>query len=147
MRDKSLERQNGLVEFTHLKRSIDWLKGQRDKKEISLNITERKLQKKEAEIFQEEIDDALDSLKETISFQTEEVLLDIALEQELKSSKIKALATKNKEADDNETDVFFDILLREGVRIMADWLRLEDDAKKPATEHVILKKSKYLLSL
>ena len=147
LRDKSLERQNGLVEFTHLKRSIDWLKGQRDKKEISLNITERKLQKKEAEIFQEEIDDALDSLKETISFQTEEVLLDIALEQELKSSKIKALATKNKEADDNETDVFFDILLREGVRIMADWLRLEDDAKKPATEHVILKKSKYLLSL
>lgn len=118
LKQKSKARQDSLREFDYMKRSINWLKEQREIKTVSLNIFKRLEEKYKEQQFRRQMDEELDNLDDQ-AFKKEEVLLNVSLEQEDKYD-----GDPNENVSDESEDSSFDIRLREGVRIMMDWIQI-----------------------
>jgi carboxyl-terminal processing protease len=114
LKEKSVERQSKLEEFDYMKRSIDWLKKQREIKLFSLNIYKRLEEKYNEQKFRRAMDEELEHLDDK-AYEQDKVLLNVSLEQEEKYS-------SGEDVSEKDEDPAFDIRLREGARIMADWL-------------------------
>lgn len=140
LKEKSKKRQESLREFDYMKRSISWLKEQREIKTVSLNIFKRLEEKHKEQEFRRKMNKELDSLDDQ-AFEKEEVLLNVSLEQEEKYED-----TSNKKEDTEEGDPAFDIRLREGVRIMMDWIEMLSEHQQKSssdkkTELIVLENS------
>jgi carboxyl-terminal processing protease len=147
---QSLARQEALEEFAFLSEQIEWRSQRYEEKSISLNLEQRITRKIKDQTTIEAMDDAYEALRAT-NYATEEIILQIAEEQEAESKKNledakaaeSALAAESAtptEVADSETPTeaeveddkpAFDIYLRESARIMADWIQIEA-ANQPA---------------
>ncbi len=120
LRDKSLSRRDRLEEFSLLEESIDFFRERREQEEISLNLDERQRQQKEDLALQASFRERRDRLSEK-EFSYVPILLDHEI----------ALETEGKAKEEEEEEESLDIVLREGIRIMTDWLsvRLAEDSE------------------
>ncbi|MBC2593703.1 carboxy terminal-processing peptidase [Ruficoccus amylovorans] len=80
LRQRSMDRQGALEEFTYLNDNIDWVKKRREQKDYSLNLSERLALRKEDELFQQKMKKGLRELA-SLNFPSESVLLKVTEEQ------------------------------------------------------------------
>jgi carboxyl-terminal processing protease len=140
-------RQQALEEFDFLQDQIEWRRQRYDEKAISLNLEARIDRKIKDQAYIEQLDDTYEALRET-NYASEDFILKIAEEQEalskknlLEAEKVEAaLAADDAESteeeaieEEEEEKPAFDIYLREGARIMADWIQLETAEKAAVT--------------
>jgi carboxyl-terminal processing protease len=138
LRNGSMVRQGKLDEFSFLKDRITWEKARQEQKEYSLNYNER-LQQRISDIdYRDKLKARLEAMVPA-NFKSTDVLLDAAKAQEAEKSKTAkaddkmpspAAAALSGDDDDAEAPINFDIQLREGLRIMSDWLVAEQDRAK-----------------
>ena len=156
----SVDRQEALEEFAFLKEQIEWRKQRYDEKAISLNLEHRIARKITDQTYIEAMDDTYEELREA-NYVEQKFILKIAQEQDALSKKNlleaeeaeAALAAEHavedeqteialesestdegtNEEDEEEDKPDFDIYLREGARIMADWIKLEAADKAAVT--------------
>ncbi|MFP6855151.1 MAG: carboxy terminal-processing peptidase, partial [Opitutales bacterium] len=115
----SLKRQESLPEFKHLHTNIDWYKGKREQKSFSLNLKDRLKQKKDDDAYNEEMKAEMKTLA-VGAYSSQPVKLDVVLDLERRSN--EAREKVDEEKVDSKPSVI-DIRLREGLRIMSDWIR------------------------
>ena len=111
LRKKSEKRQGSLEEFALLKRQINWSKKQQEKKVYSLRLMTRKKERERENDFRKNVEDQMEILAKK-KFPHEEVLLEAA--------------TENDSVEPSEENEFLDIQLRECLRIMTDWIAIEE---------------------
>lgn len=115
----SIERQSKLEEFAFLKKNIARFKEKQDKKELSLNFTKRK----EMRIEDEE---AIKTVKEEIKRLAKNNFIyeDVRLKgyEDAGPNDDHSFMTSSLPKDEDEKLPQFDINLREGLRIMSDWI-------------------------
>ncbi len=110
LRERSENRVDSLEEFAYLEESIDFFSERREEKAISLNLGDRLKEREKDRMAKLAFDDRLEQLeKSTFSFES------IFLETEPFSKDEEQLESEN----DGQR---LDIVLQEGIRIMADWL-------------------------
>lgn len=149
----SKDRQEQLPEFGYLLRSIEHFRTIRQQEEFSLNLQKRKETRRSERDVQDAMKRELKELASHLSFESEPVILEVRRQQEEISERIRgqgslrppsgdaALPGETGEGrqlasnvadpesaveDDDaaESSPRFDIHLREGLRIMSDWLAL-----------------------
>jgi len=152
LRAQSEARQNSLNEFALIKQRIAWEKSREDAKEISLNYDTRMAERRHDMAFRDELKKNIEDLAKN-NFKSTEILTDAAAKDAAaKEAAAKEAAAKTKdkpaksktppastdstlplngitsldEADPATPPVSFDVQLREGLRIMTDWLNLEN---------------------
>ncbi len=138
LRDLSQSRQQNLDEFAFLKDRIAWEKSREEQKSYSLDFQTRLTQRKGDISFRDQLKDRVETLAKN-NYKSTDVELEAAKAQDQEKEKNKVDAAKAPVTDPDATDqaaddagppVIFDIQLREGLRIMADWIRLESDRQK-----------------
>ncbi len=147
--ENSRKRQAELPEFLTLNRTIAWVAEREKNKTIPLGLRDRLALRDDEKAFSDLIKSEYEALKEQTDFHKTDVKLDAAIAQEkeseangtkkttkssarsAKSSAVPGLSKKSGEDDDDWPE--YDVLLREAVRIAADWVELLDDEEKPAT--------------
>ena len=137
----STRRQQALEEFDFLQEQIEWRRQRYDEKAISLNLKQRITRKIKDQTYIEQLDDTYEALRAN-NYPAEGFILKIAEEQEALSKKnlldsevaLAADRTESSEDGSKAQEVTeaeeadkpdYDIYLREGARIMADWIKLE----------------------
>lgn len=155
LRERSLNRQGALEEFSYLKSNIDWFREKQEQEEYSLNLETRLGIRAEDKVFRDSMEESLRDLAE-MNFDSEEVLLRVTEEQNAEHDAIVAereaekaqqaqatdggpageegtvIAVDVKEETEEEDLPDFDIHLRESLRIMADWIDLGNEAERSA---------------
>jgi carboxyl-terminal processing protease len=136
LRGLSVSRQQQLDEFAFLKDRIAWEKAREEQKTYSLDYQKRLDQRRSDITFRDQLNARMETLAKN-NYKSTDILLDAAKDQD--KNKDKDTLPKPVDADtgdgtDEEADttppVVFDIQLREGLRIMADWIKLENDRPK-----------------
>jgi len=129
LRENSLERQQALDEFAYLQRNVAWFRERQERDSISLNLEERRMQRQQDNAFRERMDKELRELASEADYPNEEVLLEVALEQQEEHDRIVEASLKgDPEAETASAETLedeppdFDIHLRESLRIMLDWI-------------------------
>lgn len=143
-------RKKEMEELIYLQDQIDWRTQRYDETKISLNLETRIAQQLEEKLFNEALEERYDALKAN-PYEQIEVLLDVRVEQEANSQSLKDsfALTENKvattEADTavdseekDDDDSFYDIHLRESLRIMRDWVLWENEPVQQETEFGLL---------
>ncbi|MGJ3243093.1 MAG: carboxy terminal-processing peptidase [Opitutales bacterium] len=153
LRELSEDRQAQLPEFDFLNRSIDYFRERRDRDVVSLNLEKRRQELKRDDRVEEGLESERERLARK-AYPTEEILVALAEEQEAKSAAVRekeshkqqpdtadtggtagdtgeATASVSPDASDSdaaEKDNLhdLDIHLRESLRIMRDWIALEE---------------------
>jgi len=133
LRQESDARQNSLPEFSLFKQLVDWKKAHQDEKDFSLNFDERMKEQRTDISFSDDLKKRLTEMAKG-NYKATDILLDAAKDQaaETKTASTKASAPASSDtttaADDPDAAadpaIDFDIQLREGLRIMGDWLRI-----------------------
>ncbi len=126
--DASKDRLQNFEEFNYLKKQITWRKERYEKKDVSLNLSQRIHKKILDEAFVKDLEETLEALKSN-NYKSEEFLTQISEEQEAVSKKNKLNDPETTEADEDEEEKIFDIHLRESARIMADWIHQSKNIK------------------
>lgn len=151
----SQQRQEELEEFQFLKEQIEWRRERYEEKSISIDLRHRIDRKITEKDYIDQLDDTYEILSEN-DFEMEEYLLKIAEEQDALSKEtlsqpiieiaeevIEAIDNEEAESSDDSADEevaeldeeeeedepTYDIYLREGARIMADWVKLLEGSK------------------
>ncbi|MEM8549831.1 MAG: carboxy terminal-processing peptidase, partial [Verrucomicrobiota bacterium] len=162
LRTRSAERQTELEEFHYLNESIDWVRKRQEQETISLNLMERiSLRAQENEVhdnLEAELrvlaesdftsEEVLLKLTEEQNAEHEAYLAEREAERVAEKAKEEALTTAMAEqtpledalpselSTDEETSEedlpSFDIHLRESLRIMADWIDLNEEHERSA---------------
>lgn len=160
----SQARQQTLEEFKHLHSRIDFFRQKQEQKEFSLNLLERKFQVDKRKIIADQLDSELKKLAKS-KFKSEKIYLDIAqkepphfisqkesIEQYLNESESedgnnsgngsKSENDSNKEentGDEKKSSNYrnYDIHLREALRIMADYIDLEQHSANTLGENLL----------
>jgi carboxyl-terminal processing protease len=132
----SARRQSELPEFLTLSRTIDWTKSRQVRKEVSLSLDQRRLERKDDLEFREQVRRELTDYAKQ-SFKVSEVKLDAAIEQEKKegpgaAAKMKRSARMRDPLEDDDWPEY-DIQLQEALRIAADWTALTAGSVAVAT--------------
>lgn len=157
LREQSQDRQESLPEFNYLTRSINYFKKIRNQEQISLNLEKRKERKDREIAFQEDMEEELKTLSKN-NFSQEEILLDLRLKQKAESEKLlqtaptevvtpardpdaqrekeetlpenpdPEVALESADPTEEEEQPRLDIHLREGLRIMRDWIAFESSS-------------------
>lgn len=142
-------RKKEMEELIYLQDQIDWRTQRYDETKISLNLETRIAQQLEEKLFNEALEERYDALKAN-PYEQIEVLLDIRVEQEANSQSLKdSFALTENEMDSTEADTavdseekdddsFYDIHLRESLRIMRDWVLWENEPVQEETEFGLL---------
>jgi len=118
---RSEARRSELEEFAYLERNIDWFKTRQETKEFSLNLEQRRERRANDNEFRDEMENRFDELA-ALNFDSEEVLLDMTIQQNEEHDALVAAQGIEEEAEEKEPS--FDIQLRESLRIMADWIAM-----------------------
>jgi len=124
LKTRSTIRQNELEEFVYLQRNIDWFKERQEKKEFSLNLSERRERRALDNEFRDRMEARFDELA-ALNFESSDVLLDLTIKQSEEHDAL--VAAQGIEEETEEKEPSFDIQLREGLRIMADWIAIQED--------------------
>ena len=141
LRTASTSRLASLDELSLLQKRVTWEKSREQQKEFSLNFDTRMKERLNDIKFRDDLKQSLVALSKN-NFKSTEVLLDAAKEQKdaAGNSTVKYdPAAQPKPADGvdaADAPVSFDIQLREGLRIMGDWIRTENEAKAGTTVKV-----------
>ena len=85
LRKQSIQRQNELEEFTYLDENIEWFNTKQEQETFSLNLALREAQREQDIQDKERMDKTLEELAEN-QFESEEILLDITLQQQEKEN-------------------------------------------------------------
>lgn len=141
---RSRERQDTLPEFQYLKENIEWLRNKQEQKSFSLNLEKRREQRTADMEFRQAQRKKFLELANN-NFTSSEVLLKITEEQDAEHRAIVAEISESQKSEDAELSSSpdalasgeveeeslpdFDIHLRESLRIMADWLKLNRRSK------------------
>lgn len=141
----SRRRQAELPEFLTLNRTIAWVDEREKTKEIPLSLRERLAMRDEDKVFSDWVKNDYAELKKNTGYRKTDVKLDAVLEQEKQSGENAAQKAKSSlrasnpavvpglaARDDEEEWPDYDVLLREAVRIAADWVEMLDDKENPA---------------
>lgn len=129
--ESSARRQAELPEFLTLNRTISWLNEREKNKSLPLGIQQRITRRDDDKAFSDLIKKEYTDLKTETDFPKTEVKLDSAIAQEkesgenTKKSALNASATAipgMSSGDDEEEWPDYDVLMREAVRIAADWV-------------------------
>ena len=81
LRSRSERRREELEEFDYLRQQIEWFRERQERKEISLNLEQRRQQREEDEAFRNRMEAWLKDLK-TTALPGREILLQVAAEKE-----------------------------------------------------------------
>lgn len=143
--ENSRRRQAELPEFLTLNRTIAWVAEREKNKTLPLGLRERLALRDNDKAFSDLIKSEYEALKDESDFHKTDVKLDSAIAQEkeseangAKKAKASALSAKptavpglSKRSGDEEDEwPEYDVLLREAVRIAADWVALlENDGR------------------
>lgn len=119
LRDQSEARLDSLDEFIYLRESIEFFRERREEKTVSLDLKERQKVQEEDRSIQTAFRERREDL-EKFEYDFEPVLLETEIVAE-ENEEISVAA--------DEEDEPLDIVLREGIRIMADWLSLVAEEK------------------
>jgi len=131
LRAESEARQNSLKEFALVKQRIAWEKARQDEKEISLNFDARMAERRNDIKFRDDLKANLEALTKD-NFKSSDILLDAAKEQAKDKTPKAAPPTDGSDGlDTADEPVNFDVQLREGLRIMTDWLAVQNGTKTP----------------
>lgn len=123
---KSLQRQNTETEFKYLRKNIDWFRKKRNQKNVVLNLKSRILEKSRDLNVSSELQDEYASLGEK-SFLMKPLVLDVVKTLQQKSDVARGVDPKKQEqANTYEKPENLDIRLHESLRILADWVNLQD---------------------
>lgn len=137
--ENSRRRQAELPEFLTHHRTIAWMDEREKDKSLPLSISERLALRDNDKAFYELVKKEYTDLSRQTGYNKTEIKLDSAIEQEKESednaAKKKSLLKPNQSAlpgmsggnDDDWPD--YDVLLREAVRIAADWVELVETEK------------------
>jgi carboxyl-terminal processing protease len=133
LRDLSLSRQQSLDEFTFLKDRIVWEKTREQQKQYSLDYQTRLDQRKDDITFRDQLKARVEALAKN-NFKSTDVLLEAAKAQDkdktAKEPPVPDATDMDDANEDTDPPVIFDIQLRESLRVMADWIRLENQRQK-----------------
>lgn len=139
LKDASKKRQAELPEFLTLNRTIAWFENREKDKTVPLNIKDRLQARNEDKAFNKLIKSEYKAFEKT-DYASKEIKLDSALAQEKESeennskknafNRNAAVQIPGGDAKDAEDWPEYDVVLRETVRIAADWAMLLD--KQPA---------------
>jgi carboxyl-terminal processing protease len=120
----SARRQAELPEFLTLNRTIDWTKNRQGRKDVSLSLEQRRVERKDDLEFRDQIRRELADYAKR-DYKLRDVKLDAALEQEKKEGPDSVAKSKksSRMRDPLEDDDWpeYDIQLHEAVRIAAEW--------------------------
>jgi len=124
----SHDRQDSLEEFSFLRQSVSRFKEQVEQKVISLNLEERRAQKKADGEFKKHLDTDLARLAKG-DYPHREVKLDAVAAAEAAGQKPAAPTPEDGDTDglDADTAAKLDIHLREALRVVLDAARLAQD--------------------
>ncbi len=129
---RSLSRRDSLEEFSLLEESIAFFKEKRDQELISLDLEERRRLQEQDIAVRESFDERRESLAEN-RYSYESIRL---------AHEADAGETEVGVPDEEEDDASLDIVLREGIRIMADWLSIEADGYPSPEEETVVASQK-----
>lgn len=133
LRDLSLSRQQSLDEFVFLKDRIAWEKAREEQKQYSLDYQTRLDQRKDDITFRDQLKARVEALAKN-NYKSTDILLEAAKAQDKDAVTKEPPAPEATDTDDADEDsdppVIFDIQLRESLRVMADWIRLENQRQK-----------------
>ncbi|MBK1857711.1 carboxy terminal-processing peptidase [Cerasicoccus arenae] len=137
LQSQSQDRQGSLEEFGYLRENIDWFKARQEQKEFSLNLEERRSRRASDNDFRELMEGRYDTLA-ALNYTSDEILLNVTEEQNREHDALVAAQAQPADAADipvGEIEIeedakkaAFDIQLREGLRIMADWIAIAQEA-------------------
>jgi len=137
-------RQQTLEEFKFLHARIDSFCQKQEQKEYSLNLLERKFQRDKDRIVRDKLEAELKKLAKN-KFKSEKIYLDIALKQtpsllnkkeSIEQYLEESEGATNKEKEGEELPSF-DVHIREALRIMADYIDLEQRAANTLGENLL----------
>ncbi len=145
--EDSKTRQAELPEFITLSRTISWFDEREKDKSVPLNINERLEIRNSDKALNEFIKKEYAELQKS-DFRQTEVKLDSAIAQEKESGENKSILARKanvplpgattKKVSEKDESPNYDVILRETVRIAADWVNVLDEEKaaKEAAEAV-----------
>lgn len=133
----SEKRQNSLEEFSYLKDLIEHYKKKKDQKEYSLNLPERKKERLIDKEYTQSMEKWLDKLSE-FKFEGQEIKLDSAMHKTEEDLLAKSIPVGDETETSKNTLGKFDIYRREGLRIMANYIELEEVEKDSQLAQVSL---------
>ncbi len=116
LREESVARMENLEEFSLLRESIDFFREKRDETTVSLDLEERQRKRTRDLDLQASLRERRESLGESF-FPFDPVDLD---------ARESADDAEESAADGEEEEEPLDIVLREGIRIMSDWLSIRN---------------------
>lgn len=143
--ENSRRRQAELPEFLTHHRTVAWFKEKEEKKSVPLSLKKRLAMRESDRAFSDFVKAEYTTLEAETGYEKHEVKLDSAVEQQkesdanaakkssLLSGGNSALPGMISSSDDEKDWPDYDVLLRESVRIAADWVELVD-AQKKSTE-------------
>ena len=130
LRAATQSRIASLEEFQFLQKQIDWRQTRIEQKEVSLDLKNRIEKKISEQHYIEELDATYEALSKNDYAMTEfKVKVAELQEEESRLNQLQPLAgpsaaTSTTEAEEEDEEPTYDIYLREGVRIMADWVQI-----------------------
>lgn len=142
LREKSLARQNGLEEFTYLRKNIDFFKARQEQKSLSLNLEERRRQRESDETFRKSMLAERDVLAKN-DFKFREFLLAPPPPPRIKATPspedgAELDPTELSTDEENQHYGKLDIHLRESLRVLSDALELAQKRELWASDHAPL---------
>ena len=123
LRQHSRERQSSLEEFAFLRRNIDRFKQYDERKTVSLNLENRRADKKDDDNFRDEAKKQRTELAK-LNFASTEVLLDNVEPTPEPTTPPAATDDNAKDDDTDDPKTKVDIHLRESLRILSDAIAL-----------------------
>ncbi len=146
----SKKRQAELPEFLTLSRTISWFEAREKDKSVPLNIDERIEIQNSDKALNELVKKEYSEMQKN-DFAKTEIKLDSALQKENDAAESKKLSSKKasvtplpgtkksaKKSGNDDDDPTYDVVLREAIRIAADWLEIlkkENAAGTPSDEN------------
>ena len=142
LRSASTSRMGSLEELSLLQKRVNWEKTREQQKEFSLNFDARMKERINDIAIRDDLKKGLLALSKN-NYKSTEVLLDAAKDQQKDASgdapvkyNPSAAPATDGSADASDAPINFDIQLREGLRIMGDWIHTENVAKAGGTVKV-----------
>ncbi len=133
LRKGSEARQKSLEEFNLVQKRVAWEKARVDQKDISLNFDTRMDERRGDIAFRDELKKSFLALSKN-NYKSTDVVLDAAKDNDKDKTPKTTLnsldgSMASDDADAADTPVNFDVQLRESLRIMGDWLALQNQPK------------------
>jgi carboxyl-terminal processing protease len=128
LREASLARQASLEEFSHLDERISWFRSRQERREISLNLSERRAQREADRAYGERMDEEIARLRAT-NYPFREFSLGPPAKPPAPPEPALDLDEEYSGDEDVEGYARLDIQLREALRVIGDAVELQRELK------------------